>query len=185
MSARRRSRKRKHSSQPLSQTSSAAENLGQLKVVEGGANHEPIIRYAETDQDVIAIHRFLLVVAMPMARGPVDAVKSLEEVIRVVKFEAALMAIEDGVLVGTMGIVKQSWWYGPGSFMTERWHFVIPGKEHSPAAKMMLDEALAIAREAGIEFIHQGRIRPQKRGLTVMMPRSSGGESAIVDRAEG
>src|SRR6184192_3504775 len=84
------------------------------------------IRYAMTDDDVIAIHRFLLVVAQPAMHCPVDPHKSLLEVLRVAKEEAALMAVKDGMLVGTMGIIKPTWWYGQGEFLVDRWHFVLP-----------------------------------------------------------
>ena len=34
------------------------------------------------------------------------------------------------------------------------------------------DEAKAIARMSGLEFIHQGKIRPAKNGVTRMTPRA-------------
>lgn len=133
---------------------------------------ETVIRYAETDDDVIAMHRFLLAVARPAMHCPVNPEKSLLEIIRVTKFEAALMAIHNGLLVGTMGIIKPEWWYGDGEFLTDRWHFVLPDFMHKPAATMLMDEALKIAKDANLEFIHQGKIRPAKNGAARVMPRS-------------
>lgn len=125
----------------------------------------------------MAIHRFLLVVAQPAMRCPVDVVKSLEEIIRVTKYEAALMLMRGDVLIGTMGIMKAGWWYGGGEFLTDRWHFVLPALTNSPEAAMLLAEAAEIARTAGIEFIHQGKIRPAKNGVARMTPRAYSPES--------
>src|SRR5258708_35548 len=65
-----------------------------------------IIRPAMTDDDVIQIHRFLLIVAVPQMRCAPDIEQSLMEIIRVTKYEAALIAVLDGNMVGTMGIMK-------------------------------------------------------------------------------
>ena len=118
------------------------------------------------------MHRFLLIVAQPAMRCPVDVVRSLEEVIRVTKEEAALMAILDGKLVGTMGLIKPSWWYGNGTdgFLTDRWHFCLPQYFNGPVNDALINEAKAIASAAGIEFIHQGKAR-ERNGIVRMMPR--------------
>ncbi len=131
-----------------------------------------IIRYAETDDDVIAIHRFLLIVAQPAMRCPVDPKDSLLEIIRVTKENVALMAIKGGLLVGTMGLIDPVWWYNPKHrFLADRWHFVLPEHQHGPVNVALMDEASKIAASAGLEFIHQGKIR-EKGGQKLLMPRS-------------
>jgi hypothetical protein len=175
MSRRRRSRTRSQFSQPSSMTANVAVNTVPLKLVEHRDVSEIEIRYAATDEDVCNIHKFLLIVARPLMRCPVNVVKSLNEIIRVAKYEAALMVIHNGVMVGTMGLIKPEWWYGDGEFLTERWHFVLPSFENTQAAKALMDEAKAIAALAEIEFIHQGRIRPPKNGVSLMMPRAYAG----------
>lgn len=131
-----------------------------------------IIRYAETDDDVIAMHRFLLVVAQPAMQCPVDAQDSLLEIIRVTKEEVALMAIRNGLLVGTMGLISPSWWYNTKCrFLADRWHFVLPELHHGDVNAALIDEARKIAADAGLQFIHQGKIR-EKGGHKLMMPRS-------------
>ena len=130
------------------------------------------IRYAATEQDVTAIHRFLLVIAAPAMRCPVDVVKSLQEVIRVVRDEAAIMLMRGDMLVGTMGVIRPTWWYGNGDFLTDRWHFCLPNVMNTPDAALLLDEARAIAGIAGLDFIHQGKIRAAKNGVSLMMPRA-------------
>jgi hypothetical protein len=146
---------------PSSKTSSAAAPT---------ATPEITVRFAETDHDAVAIHRFLLVVAGPAMRCPVNPVKSFEEVCRVIAQEAALMAIADGFLVGTLGIIKPTWWYGDGDFLTDRWHFVLPDHRHGAVDKALMEEAYRLAGDAGLEFIDQGKIR-ERRGKLLMFPR--------------
>ena len=118
------------------------------------------------------MHRFFLVVAAPHFRCPVDPVKSLEEMIRLVdEGHAVLMAIVDGRLVGTMGLMKATWWYGAGEFLTDRWHFALDDPRSAAASKALMEEAKAISALSGLEFIHQGKIRPARDGVTLMMPR--------------
>src|ERR1700761_695187 len=83
------------------------------------------IRYAENDDDVIAIHRFLLAVAGSRLLAPVNVFKTLEEIIRVTKEEVAIMAMRGDRLVGTMGLIKPTWWYSDEAFLTDRWNFCI------------------------------------------------------------
>lgn len=139
-----------------------------------------IIRYAETDDDVIAIHRFLLVVARPAMRCPVDPKESLLEIIRVTKESVALMAIQGGLLVGTMGLIDPSWWYNPAyRFIADRWHFVLPEHQHGPVNAALIDEARKIADDAGLEFIHQGKIR-ERGGEKLMFPRAYSSKSSTT-----
>jgi hypothetical protein len=146
-----------------------------LKVVEHHETPQISIRYASTDEDVCNIHRFLLIVARPAMRCPVNPIKSLNEIIRVAKYEVALMVIHNGVMVGTLGLIKPQWWYGDGEFLTDRWHFVLPSFDNTPTAAALLDEAKAIAGLAGLEFIHQGKIRKARNGVVRMMPRAYAG----------
>lgn len=146
---------------------------------------EITLRYAESEPDMVAIHQFLLAVAAPAMLGPVNPIKSLEEIIRVTKNEVALMLIRDGRLVGTMGLVNPVWWYSDAAFLTDRWHFVLPEIFGTPAADMLEDEAIKIAEAAGILFIHQGKIRKGKKGVHRLMPRAYGGESATTNASQG
>lgn len=130
---------------------------------------------------MVAIHQFLLVVARPAMLCPVNGIKSLQEIIRVVNEEAALMLIQNGVMVGTMGIINPVWWYGDEGFLTDRWHFVLPQFMNTPTAAMLMDEAIKLAKTAGISFVHQGKIRRGKTGVARMMPRVYGAETAKIE----
>jgi hypothetical protein len=129
-----------------------------------------------------AIHQLLLVLAAPAMLCPVNVVKSLLEVIRVSRDEVALMLVRDDRLIGTMGIINPTWWYGDGGFLTDRWHFVLPEVMNTPAAELLMDEAIKIAEAAGTIFVHQGKIRKGKRGVHRLMPRVYGGDSDMMQR---
>lgn len=111
-----------------------------------------VLRFAKDDADVVAIHGFLCVVMGPLLPGGVQAIdpnKSAVEVWRVVNQEAALMALHDDKLVGTLGIVKCDFWWGKGNFLASRWFAVLPD---SGAAKPLLRAGLQIGKEAGLEL---------------------------------
>lgn len=129
------------------------------------------IRFANNDPEVVAIHRFLLVVAAPHLWGSIAVEKSLAEIIRVAKHEAAIMAIVDGNLVGTMGIIKAVWWYGDDEFLTDRWNFVLPQFHHTEVEVALKREAMNLANQAGLRFINQGKLREMKDGTGLMFPR--------------
>jgi hypothetical protein len=150
------------SSQPSLPTSSEAAQTGQHS-----------LRFAEGDQDICLIHQFLLIVAQPALRCKVNFLKSLEEVARIARSGAALMLFEGDVLIGTMGLMSATWWYGDGEFLTDRWHFVLPSHDGTAAAQSLIDEAVRIAKAADLDFIHQGRMRERRPGAYFMWPRVS------------
>ena len=104
-------------------------------------------------------------------------VESLEEIIRVVRDEVGIMAMVGDALVGTMGIIKPTWWYGDEEFLTDRWHFVLPQYDGTAISQALLDEAVKIADGAHLKFFHQGRARRAKNGVYYMWPRIYGGGS--------
>lgn len=105
-------------------------------------------------------------------RAPIDIYDSLEEITRVAKHDVAIMVLHNGVLVGTMGLMKAAWWYNRKAFfMTDRWHFVLPAFMHTPTAKALMDDAKAIARIAGLQFVHNGKLREEKDGVSRLTPR--------------
>lgn len=168
MSRRRRSRTSRQFSPPSSSIAGEAASTAPPEKVEPAV----IVRQAETDDDVIAMHRFLMVVA-PQAKAtrcPINAVKSLNEIIRVTRDELALMLIRDGMLIGTMGIINPIWWYGDAGFLTDRWHFVLPEFDGTAASNTLMEEAKEIARLAGLEFLHNGKAR-ERGGVLRLMPK--------------
>jgi hypothetical protein len=124
------------------------------------------IRYAETDADIIAIHRFLCVVMGPTLPGPIGAKESATEVWRVVKHDLALMAMKDDRLVGTIGIVRPTWWWNTSlPFLANRWLACLPG---SHAILPLLREATAIAIASKLEL----HIFDENKGRITIFNRS-------------
>lgn len=126
------------------------------------------IRYASTEEDITAMHRFLMIVGSPSAVGGINVVKSLQELIRVTTQEVAIMALHNDVLVATLGIMRVTWWYNDADFLTDRWHFCLPEFHHGPADKLMMEEAKKIAHEAGLPFVDNGKLRDAKNGVLRM-----------------
>ena len=123
------------------------------------------VRYAESDDDVIEIHKFLCVVAGPNLPGPVNPLKSINEVWRVVHDEFALMAMQDGRLVGTLGVIRADFWWGDVPFFANRWAFCL---RDAKAWKPLLREAKSIAKECGVEF----HLISEARGRITIFNRS-------------
>jgi hypothetical protein len=96
------------------------------------------LRYAETDDEIDTIHQFLSVVALPVLRCPINPKKSHDEVKRIVRDKTALMAMIDGELVGSMGLIDAVWWYGDVAFLTDRWHFCFPVLQHGAVNKALI-----------------------------------------------
>lgn len=103
-----------------------------------------VVRFAESDQDVVAIHGFLVVAMSPLLPFDIDPKNSIEEVWRIVNHECALMAIRDDKLVGTIGIVRAPyWWAADRHFLANRWLAVLP---EAGALDPLMHEAVAFAK---------------------------------------
>jgi GNAT superfamily N-acetyltransferase len=119
-----------------------------------------VVRVAAGGEDVAAIHAFLLAVAPPALLAPVDPVDSIGEVYRVVNEEAAFVALADGEIVGTLGIVMVPWWYNRATqFLTDRWCFVSPAHRHKGVFDALIAEADALAARLELAFIFNGKSR--------------------------
>jgi GNAT superfamily N-acetyltransferase len=148
---------------------------------EGNRDAPPrLIRAAESDADATAIFRFLCQVATPLLHCPIDPEKSFTEVRRVVAdrdYGFAYMALEDGMLVGTLGAIFVSWWYGEDHFFTDRWFFSLPG--HRWAGPRLLAEADAIARAVGVPLIVNLKQRRTTAAVTFVKPELLGEDRRV------
>jgi GNAT superfamily N-acetyltransferase len=128
-------------------------------------------RYAESDDDIVAIHRFLCAVSIPLLWAPIDAQDSINEVYRVVRQECAVIAIVDNLMVGTMGLMRMNWWYNTKyCFMVDRWFFTLPEATNKGVGARLKAEAEIIAKGAGIPLFIMGKWRKDKR-VPVISPR--------------
>lgn len=147
------------------------------------------MRYAEGDEDIVTIHRFLCTTALSAALCPINLRKSLNEVIHVVRESVALMAFVDEQFAGTLGLIMPDWWYGDGKFMADRWFFVAPGMENTGVGAALLGEAAAIAFSTGVPLIIHGRMHRRAKaagnGIHFMRPVTIfPGEQVDLQRAE-
>lgn len=132
------------------------------------------MRYAQSDQDIVAIHQFLLVVAGPTLPGPVDAQKSAIEVWRVTTNDVALMAICDDKLVGTLGLICPTHWWSDLKFLANRFFFCLPG---SQAWKPLLKEARAIAVASDMEL----HVYSEQRGKITIFNKNINRQSPLAN----
>ncbi len=142
-----------------------------------------LIREA-TAEDVGAIYDFLCRVAPPTGcvHGRLDCAKARREIARVVAergYGYALLALVEGELAGTIGVVYVDWWYGADKFFAERWFFVDPDPRNRsrgprrasaagcPVGKALLWEADAIAQNVGAPLIVDGMQRRRQNSAVV------------------
>jgi GNAT superfamily N-acetyltransferase len=138
---------------------------------QAGRGEPRLIRPAGSEEDAVAIHRFLCAVAPPVLHCPIDAEKSFAEVRRVVgerDYGFAYLACAGGAIVGTIGAIFVSWWYGDDHFFTDRWFFTLPG--HRWAGPRLLAEADAIARAVGVPLIVNLKQRRTTGAVTFVKP---------------
>jgi GNAT superfamily N-acetyltransferase len=121
----------------------------------------------------------LLVVARPQLLGSVDVLESIHEVWRVVNepgYGFALMAMQAGddqhdTLIGTLGVIRQKFWYGPDQFFTDRWFFVLPQYRGKRIGAALLAEADAIVDQVGDPLIINLKQRANSHGSRVIFAR--------------
>jgi GNAT superfamily N-acetyltransferase len=133
-----------------------------------------MIVYAQTDDDIVLVHKFLCMVSQPILFAPIDPLKSVTEVGRLVKDPGAgfvLMAIEDGMLVGVLGVMTADWWYAHSTFLTDRFFFVVDDWKNKGTGKALEDEALGVARELNVNLIINGKMR-RKGDVIYTLPRT-------------
>jgi len=134
-----------------------------------------LIRPAESEEDAILIFRFLCAMATPVLHCPIDPAKSFAEIRRVVgdrDYGFAYLALENGMLVGTLGAIFVSWWYGEDHFFADRWFFTL--KAARWAGPRLLAEGDAIARDVGVPLIVNLKQRRTTAAVTFMQPELLG-----------
>ena len=123
------------------------------------------VRFADGDNDVVVIHRFLCAVAGPSLPSEIDPKKSATEVWRVINHEVAILALRDDILLGTIGLICVEPWWGDNKYLVNRWAFAIPG---SGAWRPLLKEAKAVAVASNMEF----HLIAEERGRITIFNRS-------------
>jgi hypothetical protein len=77
---------------------------------------------------------------------------------RTCKEDCGIMAIIEGRLVGTMGLIKVPWWYNLSHyFMIDRWFFCLPEVLNKGVGVRLRAEAAVIADAAGLPLFIMGK----------------------------
>jgi GNAT superfamily N-acetyltransferase len=114
---------------------------------------EPFIRIAQTDDDIAAIHRFMIAhAAAEMAEAEVDALIYMRTIHDTVREGAGLIATVDGEIAGYLGLWKSRYDYSKASFLHDRGFYVLPRHRGGAVGAALLREARTIADEAGLSL---------------------------------
>ena len=149
-------------------------------------------RFAETYADIIAIHRFLLVVGLPMltknlgyTMDDVDAVKAMHMVHAVVRVVdgVGIMAELDGRLIGSLGMfyLDMECLKDGHGFYGDKWFFVFDEFKHTDVGDRLRAEAVSVAETNGTFFLPHPKLRRRELKEAVHVPPAV--EAAIAMEA--
>jgi hypothetical protein len=123
------------------------------------------IRFAESNEDCWAVYQFLIRAAGPSLLGEVNQLKAVAEVLRVANEGASIMAILNGKIVGTLGLISVDWWYSDSKFLTNRWFFVEDDLKFKGVGARLLAEAHIIGKSADLPVVIIGHKRMRNNGI--------------------
>jgi GNAT superfamily N-acetyltransferase len=126
------------------------------------------IRFAQTDDDIVAIHRFMIAhAAAEMAEAEVDALIYMRTIHDTVREGAGLIAMIDGAIAGYLGLWKSQYDYSKASFLHDRGFYVLPAHRGAVGAAL-LQEARAIAQEGELtlKIIDTNPNKQRRRAVT-------------------
>jgi GNAT superfamily N-acetyltransferase len=108
------------------------------------------IRIAQSDDDIVAIHRFMIAHAAPeMAEAEVDTLIYMQTIHDTVTQGAGLIAVIGDEIAGYLGLWKSQYDYSQASFLHDRGFYVLPAHRGAVGAAL-LREARIIADDAGL-----------------------------------
>jgi GNAT superfamily N-acetyltransferase len=111
------------------------------------------IRIAQSQDDIVAIHRFMIEnAAAEMAEAEVDTLIYMRTIHDTVTQGASLIATIGGEIAGYLGLWKSRYDYSQASFLHDRGFYVLPGHRGGAVGAALLREARAIADDAGLSL---------------------------------
>lgn len=125
------------------------------------------IRMAESEQDAVLVFKaFQMMHAGGTVPGPIDNLKTLTNVIRLVKGprSCVLMAMAGDELAGICGLIQDVYWWNHDEFLTDKGLFVLPKYENGGTFQALIKAAQQAGDDLGIPVyltINNGR---RKRG---------------------
>jgi GNAT superfamily N-acetyltransferase len=129
------------------------------------------IRIAQTDDDIVAIHRFMIGhAAAEMAEAKIDALIYMRTIHDTVREGAGLMAMIGGAIAGYLGLWKSQYDYSKAYFLHDRGFYVLPA-HRGVAGAALLQEARAIAQEGELtlKIIDTNPNKQRRRAVTQIL----------------
>jgi GNAT superfamily N-acetyltransferase len=112
-----------------------------------------LVRIAQSHDDVVAIHRFMIEnAAAEMAEAEVDTLIYMRTIHDTVTQGAGLVAIIGGEIVGYLGLWRSQYDYSKASFLHDRGFYVLPRYRGGIVGAALLRDAKAIADEADLSL---------------------------------
>ena len=105
-----------------------------------------MIRAADSDDDIIAVHKLLMVMGNEVAREPVDPIMVMEHIVGLVRKQggAVLMAFHESELAGVLGLQERHQWWTRSTFLADAPLYVLPEYRNTDVFPALLQEARAI-----------------------------------------
>ncbi len=104
-------------------------------------------------QDEDEIFFLLLGMAAENSRHPVCAQKALNTIREVVGKGGAAVAVEDGKIIGSVGVGPKRAWFSNYTFLGDYWFYVTPDRRTSRAAIMLKKTAFEFAEKVGLDLV--------------------------------
>ena len=83
---------------------------------------------------------------MPMI--PIDRLKALKFIARVLETGVILVAVVNGKIVGSIGVIPDQWWFSDRWFLREYWTYVSPAHRRSRIAVKLIKQIKKFADKA-------------------------------------
>lgn len=129
------------------------------------------IREAVSDQDIVAVHHLLMSVEDEVALVPANPVRLLHSIARLIRDpgtpSCVLIAILDGIVVGSLAITEVTPDYSDHSILMDRWFQVAPDHRGGDVGPALLQEARTIADYAKKPLIIKVVNPSRRRGHAV------------------
>lgn len=132
------------------------------------------IREPASPDDLVALHKLLLVMGQEVSRAPVNPAKVMQVLVHAVSHPDAytvLMAMDEGDLVGALCLAKSDFWYSDDAFLSDLFFFVLPQHRGGEAMPALIAAAEQIGAAADLQVI-----------LTINNPRRLRGSRAKFER---
>lgn len=104
-------------------------------------------------QDEDDIFFLLLGMAKENSKHPVCAQKALSTIRDVISKGGAAVVVEDGEIIGSVGVGPKQTWFSNYIFLGDYWFYVTPDKRASRAAVMLKKTAFEFAEKVGLDLV--------------------------------